>query len=114
MDNERLKQVSKQEDLKEQLLNLSEASDIDNESEINKSQARIEEPSQSKMIFKRLKNRISIVRLLRGLPINKRKKQIKKKEIEQFTDNINILKNYLESDHSQSEESVEYKEESLD
>ncbi|KAL4509253.1 hypothetical protein ABPG72_018184 [Tetrahymena utriculariae] len=117
LDNDRIKQIAQQEELKQQLLNISEISDnenVNNISEINNKSVLLgDEINQSnshintRQIFQRVKQRISIVRLIKGLPINKIKKPINKQEIENFTEKINVLKNFLDSDCPESNESAE-------
>ncbi|KAL4479994.1 hypothetical protein ABPG74_020510 [Tetrahymena malaccensis] len=117
LDNDRIKQIAQQEELKQQLLNISGISDnenVNNISEINNKSVLLgDEINQSnshintKQIFQRVKQRISIVKLIRGLPINKIKKPINKQEIENFTEKIHVLKNFLDSDCPESNESAE-------
>ncbi|EAR92111.2 EF hand protein (macronuclear) [Tetrahymena thermophila SB210] len=117
LDNERIKQIAQQEELKQQLLNISgisESENVNNISEINNKSVLLgDEVNQSnshintKQIFQRVKQRISIVRLIRGLPINKIKKPINKQEIENFTEKIHVLKNFLDSDCPESNDSAE-------
>lgn len=48
-----------------------------------------------KEIEQKLDQRISVVSMLRGLPIEKRKKKLDKTDIEAFENNIHILRNFL-------------------
>ena len=57
-----------------------------------------------KEIEQKLDQRISVVSMLRGLPIEKRKKKLDKTDIEAFENNIHILRNFLR--HQDSETSI--------
>ena len=48
-----------------------------------------------KEIELKLDQRISVVSMLRGLPIEKRKKKLDKNDIDAFEDNLHILRNFL-------------------